>query len=82
MSLLDESYGFNYILKIINLCGKWVVDLHFSRAFPLDGETCFIWFGENLIFRKRLGVTTYFYFIFEGKNKIRNKNPKCDLKEK
>ena len=82
MSLLDESYGFNYILKIINLCGKWVVDLHFSRAFPLDGETRFF-FCENLIFfEKRLRVTTYFYFIFEGKNKIRNKNPKCDLKEK
>ena len=36
-------------------------------------------FGENLIFRKRLGVATYFCFIFfKMENKIRKKNPKCD----
>ena len=25
------------------------------------------------------GITTYFCFIFKGKNKIRKKNPKCDF---
>ena len=35
------------------------------NAFPLDGKTHFFHlFGENLIFRKRLGVATYFCFIF------------------
>ena len=29
-------------------------------AFPLDGETRFSFICENLIFRKRLGVATYF----------------------
>ena len=49
-------------------------------AFPLDGKTYFLFlFGENLIFRKKLGVATYFCFIFEGKNKIRKKNPNCEL---
>ena len=49
------------------------------NVFPLNDKTSFficlmkIWF-----FFKRLGVTTYFCFIFEGKNKIRKKNPKCD----
>ena len=47
--------------------------------FPLDGKTRFFHlFGENLIFRNRLGVATYSCFIVEGKNKIRKKNPKCD----
>ena len=41
-------------------------------AFPLDGETRYLFlFGKKLIFRKRLGVTTYFCFIFlkEKQNK-------------
>ena len=34
----------------------------------------FILFDENLIFRKRLGVATYFFInFFLGKNKIGNK---------
>ena len=55
------------------------MDLAFSLdAFPLDDETRFFHlFSKKLIFRKRLGVATYFNF-FKGKNKIRNKNPKCD----
>ena len=48
------------------------MDLHFLRVFPLDGETRFL-FGENLIFKKRLGVATYFCFIFLRENKIRKK---------
>ena len=52
---------------------------HFARCVPTWWRnSLFYLFSENLIFRKRLGVTTYFYFIFEGKNKIRKKNPKCD----
>ena len=50
----------------------------FSRAFPLDDMTRFSFICENLIFRKRLGIATYFCFIFKGENKIRNKNLKCD----
>ena len=51
---------------------------HTMRSL-LNGETRLLFlFGENLIFRKRLGVATYFCFIFEGKNKIRKKNPKYD----
>ena len=38
----------------------------------------FYLFGENYDFYKRLGVATYFCFIFKGKNKIRKKNPKYD----
>ena len=33
-------------------------------AFPLDNKTHFFHlFGENLLFRKRLGIATYFCFI-------------------
>ena len=55
---------------------------HFDRCVPTRWWKLvfFILFGENLIFRKKLGVATYFYFIFKGKNKIRKKNPKCDSK--
>ena len=55
---------------------------HFDRCVPTRWRKLvfFILFGENLIFRKKLGVATYFYFIFKGKNKIRKKNPKCDSK--
>ena len=59
---------------------KGYVDSAFHTIrFLLNDETRLLFlFGENLIFRKRLGVTTYFCFIFEGKNKIRKKNPKYD----
>ena len=53
------------------------------NAFPLDDMTRFFYlFGENLIFKKRFGIATYFCFIFKIKNKIRKKNPpkgKIDL---
>ena len=52
--------------------------LHFSHASLLNNDTRFLFICENLIFRKRHGVATYFSFIFKGKNKIRNKNIKCD----
>ena len=78
--ILYLSFSHNYILKIIHLFLFFTcVDPVFSCAFPLDGVTRFFYlFSEELIFRKKLGVTTYFYFIFEGKNKIRKKNPKCN----
>ena len=48
------------------------------RSYSIAKTRFFILFGKNLIFRKRLGVATYFCFIFKGKNKIRKKNSKCD----
>ena len=82
-SKLGKLLAFNffflkrYFVNIkIYLCGCC-----FSSAFPLDNEThfLFIWWKFDF-FEKRLGVATYFYFIFEGKNKIRKKkkNPKYD----
>ena len=60
-------------------CGPCI--LH--DVFPFDGVTNFFYlFDENLIFRKRLVIATYFCFIFKIKNKIRKKNPpkgKIDL---
>ena len=43
-----------------------IMDPAFARAFPLDDVTRFFYylFSEKLIFRKRLGVATYFCFIF------------------
>ena len=52
----------------------WIRVFHMR---PYSTRLTFHLFGENLIFRKRLGVATYFCFIFKEKNKI-NKNPKCD----
>ena len=52
-----------------------------SIRFYSMARLAFYLFGENLIFfffLKRLGVATYFYFIFKGKNKIRNKTLKYD----
>ena len=46
-------------------------------AFLLDGMTCFFLFGEKYDFQKRLGVATYFCFIFKGKQN-KKENPKCD----
>ena len=52
---------------------------YFARCIPTwRRNSLFILFGENLIFRKRLWVATYFCFIFKGKNKIRKKNLKCN----
>ena len=46
--------------------------------FPLDDKTCFFyWFGENVIFRKRLGVATYFVLFLKGKQN-KKKNLKCN----
>ena len=44
-----------------------VVDPHFSRASPLDQRDSFF-YCEKLILKK-VGVATYFIFIFEGKIK-------------
>ena len=33
------------------------------------GETRFLFISEKLIFEKKIGVATYFIFIFEGKIK-------------
>ena len=55
-------------------CGPRI--LHY--AFLLKGEThFFILFDEKLIFKKRLGVATYFCFIFKGKPN-KKENPKCN----
>ena len=53
------------------------VDPRFSRASPLDAETRFSFICENLFFRKRFGITTYFNFFKKNKNKIRKKTL-CD----
>ena len=53
---------------------------YFAQCVPIRWRnSLFILFGEILIFRKRLGVATYFCFIFlrEKQNK-KEKNPKCD----
>ena len=42
------------------------------------GETRFLFICGNLIFRKKVGVPTYFIFIFEGKIKQERKTLKCD----
>ena len=43
-------------------------------AFPLDDTTRFFtYLTKNMIVIKRLGVATYFCFIFKGVNKIRKK---------
>ena len=56
-----------------------IVDPRFLYVFPLDGVTRFFYlFGENLIFRKRLGVTTYFCFIFFKRKQNKKENLKCD----
>ena len=46
-------------------------------AFPLDGETFFLFIYEKLIFKKRLGVTTYFVLFLNGKQN-KKENLKCD----
>ena len=54
------------------------MDPAFSHdAFLLDDATSFLFIYENLIFRKRFGVATYFCFIFNEK-KIKKENPKCN----
>ena len=46
----------------------------FGRCVPTRWRNSFFLFIEILIFRKRLGVATYFCFIFfKKKNQIRNK---------
>ena len=43
-------------------------------AFPLNCETrFFIYLVKNMIFRKRIGVITYFCFIFNEKQNNNNK---------
>ena len=55
-------------------CGPYIL-LH---AFPLDGAIRFL-FIEKYDFYKRLGVATYFYFIFKGKKQNKKeKTFKCD----
>ena len=53
----------------------FIMDLHFSRAPPLDRRDS-LFICEKLIFRK-VGVATY--FIFERENKTRNKTLKKGL---
>ena len=52
------------------------VDPHFSCAYPLDQRDS-LFICENFVFGK-VGVATYFIFIFERENKIRNKTLKND----
>ena len=61
--------------KTVQKINKTVDPAFRLDAFPLDGETRFFHlFGENLIFRKRLGVATYFCFIFlKGKQNKKEK---------
>ena len=51
-----------------NSTGRDIVDPHFSRAPPLDRRDSFF-ICEKLIFGKKVGVATYFIFIFKGKIK-------------
>ena len=44
-----------------------------TRSYSMAKLIFFYLFGENFIFRKRLGVATYFCFIFLRENKIRKK---------
>ena len=46
-------------------------------AFPLDGGTFFLFIYEKLIFKKKLGVTTYFVLFLNGKQN-KKENLKCD----
>ena len=45
------------------------VDLHFSRASPLDRRDSLFICEKLIFFFKKVGVATYFIFIFEGKIK-------------
>ena len=53
------------------------MDPHFSRAPPLDWRDS-LFISEKLIFRKEVGVATYFIFYFEGKIKQERKTLKSD----
>ena len=54
---------------------------HFARWVPIrKWNSLFILFDENLIFRKRLEVITYFCFIFLREKPNKKENPKCDSK--
>ena len=65
---------FHIKIIIISICGPRI----FKCVPTRRRDSLFYLFSKKLIFRKRLRVATYFCFIFEGKNKIRKKNPKCD----
>ena len=66
------------ILSFLTYCGPRI-----SIAWCVshsDGELDFYlknWF-LLIVWKKWLGVATYFCFIFKRVNKIRKKNPKCD----
>ena len=71
-----------FILKNWFLKSFWSRHLPFCgphiscMRFHSNGETRFLFW--EIDFWKVFGVTTYFCFIFKGKNKIIKKNPKCD----
>ena len=48
--------------------------MHFHSMVQL----VFYLFGENMIFRKRLGVATYFCFVFFKGKQNKKENSKCD----
>ena len=70
-NVLKRSLGLTKTYFSIFL--KCVMDLAFRTMCSHSmTKLAFYLFDENLIFRKRLGVATYFCFIFKGE-KIRKK---------
>ena len=67
ITIIREEYRVQLAATIFSLLYKNTVDPHFSRA-PLLNRRDSLFICEKLIFRK-VGVATYFIFIFEGKIK-------------
>ena len=55
------------------MCGPCIL----LDTFPLDGAIHFLLIEKNMIFRKDLGVATYLFIFFKGKQN-KKENPKCD----
>ena len=55
------------------MCGPRIL----LDAFSLNDVTRFLLIEKNMIFRKDLGVATYLFIFFKGKQN-KKENPKCD----
>ena len=75
---LSFHFSFRFYFPNIFHERNIVVDLHFSRVFPLDGETRFFFFNyffEKPFIKKRFLESPLILVFFLRENKIRNKNP-------
>ena len=58
----------------------WTLHFH-VRSYSM-GDSLFYLFSENLIFRKRLGVATYFIFYFFEREKQNKKEKTLSVSSK